>query len=255
MPLAVRYAPSLLLVAAGILVAFIGEASGVQPQALALAFVVPVAVAAAFLGWGPAILSTVASVASFDFLFTQPLYSLRVASRSDIAEMVLLAIVATVVSTVAAESRRRALDSQEAAARSDALRDLAHAVIHGDADAMLFQKAAEVVARVFKAPAVVYAAAGGGVSVLATAGGASPSLDDQEAAQWATAHGSPTRGDTYPFDKAQFDMWPVTPVGDTRLVIGVNFTSAEDGRPSDPAKPIELVAGYLTAALARRSTA
>ena len=58
---ALRYALAIGLVAAGTVLAYIGLASGIQTQTLALAYVVPVAVAAAYLGWGPAILAVVAS--------------------------------------------------------------------------------------------------------------------------------------------------------------------------------------------------
>jgi two-component system sensor histidine kinase KdpD len=200
MHLALRYALALGLVGAGTVLAYIGLASGIQTQTLALAYVVPVSVAAAYLGWGPAILGVVASVAVFDFLFTVPYFTLNVASRSDIAAMALLAIVAAIVSTVAAEARHRALDARAAAERADALRSLAHATIHGEADAALFRIAAETLARVFKAPAVIYAENNGVVSSVASAGGARVSPSDREAAQWAISHETPVQGDTYPFD-------------------------------------------------------
>ena len=50
---AVRYALALPLVAVGTVLAYICQASGIQSQTLTLAYVVPIAVAAAYLGWGP----------------------------------------------------------------------------------------------------------------------------------------------------------------------------------------------------------
>jgi len=222
---------------------------------LTLAYVVTVSVAAAYLGWGPAILAVVASVATFDFLFTAPFYSLNVASRSDIAAMVLLAVVAAIVSTVAAEGRRRALDTRAAADRAEALRQLAHATIHGEADAALFRIAAETLAKIFKAPAVIYAENNGVVSAVASAGGARVSPSDREAAQWAISHETPVHGEVYPFDQSSFDMWPVETAAHRRLILGVSFSESEQGRPQEPGELFELVAGYLAAGLARTSAA
>ena len=252
---ALRYALAIGLVAAGTVLAYIGLASGIQTQTLALAYVVPVAVAAAYLGWGPAILAVVASVAVFDFLFTVPYFTLNVASRSDIAAMALLAVVAAIVSTVAAEARRRAVDAQTAAERADALRALAHATIHGEADATLFRVAAETLARIFRAPAVIYSEDNGVVSTVASAGGARVSPSDRVAAQWAISHETPVQGDTYPFDEASFDMWPVETASHRRLILGVSFGESEEGRPQEPGEMFELVAGYLAAGLARAAPA
>ncbi len=252
---AARYALALVLVAAGTVLAYIGQASGIQSQTLTLAYVVSVAVAAAYLGWGPAILAVVGSVAVFDFLFTAPVYTLNVSSRSDIAAIVLLAVVAAIVSTVAAEARRKAVDAQAATDRAEALRSLAHATIHGEADAVLFRIAAETLARIFKAPAVIYAEDNGVVSTVARAGGARVSPSDREAAQWAISHETPVQGDTYPFDQASFDMWPVETAAHRRLILGVSFGESEQGRPREPAELFELVAGYLAAGLARATPA
>lgn len=255
MPVAVRYLLALLLVAAATVLAFICEASGIRSQTLTLAYVVPVAVAGAYLGWGPAILAVVTSALSFDFFFTQPVFTLNISSRSDIAAMGLLAVVAAIVSTVGAEARRRSLESQEAAGRAEALRELAHAVIHGEADATLFGVAAEALARIFKAPAVIYSETDGVLATAAKAGGAKLSPEDRVAAQWAAGHNSPLQGDTYPFDSARFDLWPVTTSANRKYVLGVDFSEAGDGRPADRDKLMELVAGYLAAALGRKAAA
>ncbi len=251
MAVAARCLLALLLVAAATVLAYVCQASGIQSQTLALTYVLPVAVAGAYLGWAPAITAVVASVLTFDFLFTQPLYTLNVSGRSDIAAMVLLAAVAAIVSTVSAEARRRNLDSQAASDRSEALRALAHAALHGDADATLLGAAAEALARIFQAPAVVYSEADGVLTAAAKARGARPAQADRTAAQWAAEHGSPVQGDTYPFDEARFDMWPVTTESDRRFVLGVDFSEAEDGRPADRDRLMELVAGYLAAAHGR----
>jgi K+-sensing histidine kinase KdpD len=160
-------------------------------------------------------------------------------------------VVAAIVSTVAAEARRRALDAEAAAGQAEALRALAHATIHGEADGALFRTAAETLAKVFNAPAVIYAEDTGVVAAVASAGGARVSPEDREAAQWAIGHEATVQGDTYPFDQASFDMWPFETSTHRRMAFGVDFAGSGRERPKDPGKLFELVAGYLAAGLAR----
>ena len=70
-------------------------------------FVLPVVIAATALGWGPSLLAVSTSVLAFDFFFTEPFYSFRIASPSDVWAAALLLVIAAIVSTIAAESRRR----------------------------------------------------------------------------------------------------------------------------------------------------
>jgi K+-sensing histidine kinase KdpD len=253
MHVAVRYLVTLLLVAAATVLAYLCQFWGVQPQGLTLVFVVPVALAAAQLGLGPALLAAVAGALTFDFLFTQPFYSLEISSPSDIAAMVLLAVVGVIISVVADQSRRSALDARAAAERADALRKLAHAAIHGDAEGVVFQAAADALARIFHAPSIVYSETAGLITAAASAGGAAPSQADREAAQWAIGHSNSLQGETYPFDLAHFDEWPATAPGGRRFALAVDFSEAETGRPADKDESMEMVAGYLAAALDRKA--
>lgn len=255
MPLAVRYALAPLLVAAATVLAYACQYGGVQPQGLTLVYVVPVVAAAAQLGFGPALVTAVGAVLTLDFLFLPPLYSLEISSPSDIAGIVLLAIVATIVSAVAAQSLRRSLEARAAAERAEALRTLAHAVVHGAAEATLFQSAAEALAQIFKAPAAIFLETDGAISTAAKAGGAGPARPDREAAQWAASHGTHVQGGVYPFGEARFDMWPVDAASDQKIVLGVDFSTGDAGRPGGLETVTDLVAGYLAAALDRRAPA
>ena len=126
-PNVVGYAASLGLVGVAAVAAFIVE-NIVPTSNLALVFVLPVLVAAVSFGWGPALASALAAVATFDFFFVEPRFSLRVTSPSDMWAMGLLLVVAAIASTVAAQSRRRAIESRLAADRAEALHSLARLV-------------------------------------------------------------------------------------------------------------------------------
>jgi two-component system sensor histidine kinase KdpD len=244
---ATGYGLSLVLVAAAVVVAFVVDHLIPTPN-LSLIFVLPVMIAALSFGWGPALASAVFGVAAFDFFFVAPRGSLQVYSPTDLWAMGLLLVVAAIASTVAAQSRGRAVAARRAADQAQALHALAHAVIEPERNRTLTQSAADALGRIFGAPAVVMEEeASGALTPAALARVATISDADREAAQWALANGRPTRAETYPFDQAQFDFWPVT-TPTRHLVLGVQLADVEGGRPANPERYVELVAGYLAAA-------
>ena len=248
------YGLSVLLVAAAGLVAFVVDHIASTPN-LSLVFVLPVIVAALSFGWGPALISAMLSVAIDDFFFIEPRFTFRVASPSDVWALALLLVVAAIASTVGAQSRGRALAARRAAQQAEALHGLAHAVIEAEPTSALLKTAATALSRIFDAPAVVLAEKSDKLWPAAAAGAAMLSAADQEAAHWALANGKPTRGETYPFDQAAFDFWPVQTPANHRLVLGVKLAGLSGGRPRDPSRQVELVAAYLSAATARRADA
>lgn len=244
---ALGYALSLLLVAGATVVAFVVDHIVATPN-LSLVFVLPVIVAALSFGWGPALVSALVGVAVFDFFFVEPRMTFVVASPTDIWALALLLVVAAIASTVGAQSRGRALAARRAAEQAEALHAVAHGIIESQPHAALIKTAAEALGRIFDAPAVVLAEQDGKLALAASSGDANLSAVDQEAAQWALANDKPTRAETYPFDQADFDFWPVQIPANHRLVLGVKLTGRADGRPDVPDRHVELVAAYLAAA-------
>jgi len=155
LPRAAQYAVSLLFVVVAIGFAFTVE-DRVGGANLTLIFVLPVIAAATLFGWGPSLLSTLASVLAFDFFFTEPKYSFVIASASDAWAAGLLLVIATVVSAVAAESRRRQLVAQQAAEQAQALQTLAHVVIQGRPHPEILAAAATALNEIFCAPSVIF---------------------------------------------------------------------------------------------------
>lgn len=244
------YAAGVAMVAAAGVVAFVVDHI-VQAPNLSLVFVAPVIVAAVGFGWGPALVSALLSVAVFDFFFVEPRMSFQVASPTDLWALGLLLLVAAIASTVASESRRRALAASQAAAQAEALHALAHAVIRSEPYATVIGLAAQSLGAIFNAPAVVLRQAADKLDIASTSGGAQLAPADLEAAQWALANGKATRAETYPFDQAAFDFWPAPSMAGHRLVLGVRLSGRADGRPPAPDRQVELVAAYLAASAGR----
>ena len=69
---------------------------------------------------------------------------------SEIWAAVLLFVIASIVTSVAAQSRRRAMEAREAAERAQALQALAHTVIEGRSQSQILQAAATALHRIFR---------------------------------------------------------------------------------------------------------
>jgi len=246
-PLTLQYLLSLVLVALAVLLATVVDHLISAPN-LTLIFVLPVVIAATSFGWGPALFAAVAGVLAFDFLFTAPYYSFRIASPSDLWAASLLLLTAAVVSTVAAEARRRTLEARRAAEQAEALQQLAHLVIEGRSAGEVEQAAATALSRIFQVPAVVYLGRAGGLRPVARAGGAEITSAEDEAANGALTSGVRVRGGAYPYDRSTLDFWPVAARDGRRFVLGLDFSQADRDRPAAPERFVDAVGGYLAAA-------
>ncbi|MBS7702650.1 DUF4118 domain-containing protein [Chelatococcus asaccharovorans] len=244
LPALAQYGVALLLVAVATFFAFIADRVVTAPT-LTLIFVIPVVVAATSLGWGPSVVTVVASVLAFDFFFTQPYFTLQMTEPSEIGAALLLLATSAIVSTVAAESRRRALDARRAADQAQALQALAHTIIEDRPQKEVVEAAATALSRIFAAPAVIFSETDGRLRQEATTGGAVVSEVEAKAAENALNAHMHLRGETYPNDDSTFDFWPVANGAGRRYVLGVDFESSPFERPPDPERFIEIVGAYL----------
>ena len=207
MPLAAQYGASLLFVAVATVLGFVVKHLIAAPN-LSLIFVLPVVIAATSFGWGPALAAAVTGVLAFDFFFTEPFYSFRITSPSDLWATGLLLVIAAIVSTVAAQSRRRAVAARLAAEQAQALQALAHVVIESRPRNEILEAAATALHQIFHAPSVIFMEHGGSFGPVATAGSPNITAAEEEASRESLASCVPTRAEMYPYDRSKFDFWP-----------------------------------------------
>lgn len=248
LPPPAQYLVSLLMVGAAVLIAFVVAQLITFPN-LSLIFVLPVMIAGVAFGWGPSLAAVAAGVLAFDFFFTAPYYSFRIASPSDIWAASLLLVIAAIATTVAAQSRRRAVEAAHAAERAEALQALAHVVIGGRPRPEVLQAAARTLQQVFHAPAVIFLQQPGALHTAAMAGAPQITAADEAAAAGALRDHLHVRAETYPHDQSEFEFWPVATSAAPGCVIGVDFSRAERDRPEKPERFVDVVAAYLAAAL------
>jgi two-component system sensor histidine kinase KdpD len=249
----IAYGLAIMLVAAATLAAVVVDRVAAIPN-LSLVFVLPVVIAAVRFGWGPAMAAALLGVLADNFFLIEPRYTLRVADPANVWALVLLLIVAGVVSALAAQSRRRAVQAWEAVDQSNALHAMARALVAARDRGAIARLCADALARIFRAPAVIFIEQGDVLRPAARAGGARISAADEEAARWVLASKLPTRGGFYPSDGCDYDLWPVQTPLRGRAVIGVRLAGRED-RPEAPERIVEIVGGYLAVALDREEYA
>ena len=252
LPLIVQYGLALVFVALATGLAFLVQHLISAPN-VTLIYVLPVIISATLFGWGPSLLAVAVGVVAFDFFFTEPYYSLTITSPSDIWAAVLLFVIASIVTSVAAQSRGWAMEAREAAERAQALQALAHTVIEGRPQSQILQAAATALHRIFRAPAAILMQRENRIDAVATAGSAQITKADLEAARGALSSHENTRGDTYPYVGAYFDFWPISTPAGCNCVLGVDFAHAARERPDSPEQIIEVIAAYVATAFALRS--
>jgi K+-sensing histidine kinase KdpD len=247
LPVLAHYGLSVLFVAAAVLLALLVQYL-IAPPNLSLIFVLPVVLAATTFGWGPSMTASLASVVGYDFFFTEPRYSLAIASPSDLWATVLLLVIAAAVSTLAAEARRRAVDARQAADQAMALQALAHVVIASRPQFEVVQAAAIALNRMFRAPSVIFAEQSSALQAVASAGNPAITDAEEEAARGALNADRVARAAIYPYDRSTFDFWPIASRSGARFVLGVNFGATGYDRPVAPERLVEVVGAYLAAA-------
>ncbi len=131
------------LVIAGVLVPFRDHLPNAD---MALALVVPVLLAAIIGGRIAGAATAVVSALTFDFVFTQPYLSLRIASKDDVATFVVLLIVAMVAAEVGIRGRRGGVAARESRSELDRLLRVAELSARGaDLDDVVMSARAELI--------------------------------------------------------------------------------------------------------------
>lgn len=217
---------------------------------LSLVFVLPVVILAVTFGLGPALTAAVAGVLAFNFFLIEPRYTLRVNDPANVWALGLMLLVAGIVSGVAAQSRRRALQAQEHADQADALQHLARDLVAASERSGIVDATEGALARLFGGASAVLLSEGDDLATTATAR-QRLTAPDFDAARWALTVQRPTRADTYSVEGSTFDFWPVSTRSRLRAVIGLQLPVRAEGRPTGTERLVEIVSGYLAVALER----
>jgi hypothetical protein len=113
---------------------------------MALALVVPVLAGAIIGGYWAAAVSSLVAAICFDFIFTKPYNSLRIASKDDVATFFVFLIVAMSAAVLGVRARRGSADAREARAELQRLYRVSEISAHGaDVDDVISAVRAEMI--------------------------------------------------------------------------------------------------------------
>ena len=203
------YGAGVLVTAASSLIAW-ALAPWIALDSLVMVYLVGVVVIAARYGRGPSIVAAVTSSIAFDFFFTRPFLSLRIADPRLVMTVGVMLLVGLVISALTTQLRERSRTAIEHARRIAALyaltRDLARATDDGEID----QAARRHVSRLVAAE----------VAIVRLSAGAAP----DSIVAWVVEHGRRAGMGTTQFPDADATYLPLAAAGDSLGVMIVRPT-------------------------------
>lgn len=250
LPRVVGYLAAVAMAALATVVA-IGFDNAVAVPNLSLVYVIPVVISAVLFGLGPSLSAAVLGALSYNFFFTEPLYSLRVDDPANIWAIGLLFLVGCISSAVASTAQRKANDAARRRQHAQILQGYSRAVVAAQSTKAILSLTATALDKLFGVPAVVIISADVKAELGELRGGLTPTEVEFEAAAASLASRKRVPAAVYPFDDSRFDFWPADTAEGPSAVIGLAFDP--DERPAEPGVLAELVANLLSLALARQT--
>ncbi len=201
-----------------------------EPTNLTMLFLLAVVIVALEWGRGPAILAAALSVASFDFFFVPPRFTMAVSDTQYLLTFAGLLVVGLVISALASRVRGQVRAAHEREASTAALYALSRDLAAASGVPGILEAVARHVASVFGRHVAVFLPAGGRLEVALKSGDFVLNENERAVATWVFEHGEPAgRGtDTLPGASARY--MPLKTAQGTRGVLGV--------RPPDPGDPV-----------------
>ncbi len=149
-----RYVAAQALVAISTLVA-LWIANRWGSAAVEMIYLPAVLAAGIWWGFGPAVLAAVTSALSYNYFFTEPLYTFRIDSAVDIVDVIILFLVAVVTSQLASAVRKQAQIAEAHATRNATIAGFARGLLSGSSEAEIAQTACREISAIFNCNAVV----------------------------------------------------------------------------------------------------
>jgi two-component system sensor histidine kinase KdpD len=176
-----RYAAAQVLVAISTLVA-LWVAGRWGSAAVEMIYLPAVLAAGIWWGFGPAVFAAVTSALSYNYFFTEPLYTFRIDSAVDIVDVIILFIVAVVTSQLASAVRKQAQIAEAHASRNATIAGFARRMLSCPNETEICEAASEEVSALFNCNTVVLAGLPQPATIAAAPSGVSLTPTDIAAA-------------------------------------------------------------------------
>lgn len=175
--------------------------SGIMPHAtLSLLFLTGVLVVAARTGLGPSLLASVLSFLAYNYFFTTPQHTFRVADEGDLATLAFFLLIAAITGNLAARMKAEIAKRHASLARISNLHEFGRKVSSAARAEDVLEALAAHVSRSLDLPVAVFTAEPDGVPVLAAHSGKPGLVDDGLLRRaWASSGDAPLSLDGWQF--------------------------------------------------------
>ncbi len=204
-------------------------------DSLVMVFMVGVVAVAARYGRGPSIFAAIASALSFDFFFTLPFFSLRIADPRLVITVAVMLLVGLVISELTTALRERDLSAVEHARRVAVLYSLTRDLARATDDAHIYQAARRHIARAGGRDVFFFRPSEGAAPNLVEVGRGNSACDPAsiEIAQWVFHHRRRAGMDTTVHPDADALFLPLV-AADRALGVMMILPRSPGSRPSAP---------------------
>jgi two-component system sensor histidine kinase KdpD len=220
-----RYVAAQALVAASTIIA-LWIASRWGSAAVEMIYLPAVLAAGIWWGFGPAVLAAVTSALSYNYFFTEPLYTFRIDSAVDIVDVIILFLVAVVTSQLASAIRRQARIAEAHATRNATIAGFARRLLSCSKEDQIAESACEEIHQVFNCNAVVMAGLPQPATIAAVPRGVSITPTDIAAAVHTLQSGAVAGHGSAHLAPAEWVFHPIRSDGSPLAAMGL---SRDDG--------------------------
>lgn len=220
-----RYVAAQVLVAVSTIVA-LWIANRWGSAAVEMIYLPAVLAAGIWWGFGPAVLAAVTSALSYNYFFTEPLYTFRIDSAVDIVDVIILFLVAVVTSQLASAVRKQAQIAEAHATRNATIAGFARRLLSCSNESEIAETACQEISALFDCNSVVLAGLPQPTNIAATPAGLSLTPTDLAAAVHTLQSGEIAGHGAASLSPAEWVFYPIRSEGAPLAAMGL---SRDDG--------------------------
>jgi two-component system, OmpR family, sensor histidine kinase KdpD len=245
-----RYVLGLGLVAAATVLSAL-VAPFISPTNLVVIYLLSVVLAAVYLGRGPAILTSILSVAVFDFFFVPPSFTLAVSDSEYLLTFIGLLAVGLVISQLMALVREQANAAQRREAQTIELYELGRDLTVTAGLEAVTQTAISHVSQTFSREVAIFLPVGKNLTAYATSPGLVISDNDLAVATWAFEHGQVAGRGTDTLPEALMRYQPLKTTLGVVGILGVKPSTPDRFLTREQLRTLDAFANQIALAIER----
>ena len=223
----------------------------ISPTNLVVIYLLAVLLAAIYLGRGPAILTSILSVAVFDFFFVPPRMTMAVSDTEYLLTFLGLMVVGLVISQLTTQVRKQAEAAQRRESQTAALYELGRDLTVAAGLNNVTQTIISHISQVFNRPVAIFLPEDGLLKVYATSPGLQIAENELAVATWAFEHSQLAGRGTDTLPDASIRCQPLKTTRGVVGVLGVKPSSTSQFMTSDQRRTLDAFTNQVALAIER----